>query len=1290
MRLGTDSRACLVRHREHGWLVVKRASFGMESQRLREFEHLGYQPGSAASLPIWCYEISTEFARHFVPGRSLREVFHQGPIAARRAQRWIAALARLLLEIHRAGHCHGDISPGNVLLTPAGELVLLDWGESGCFTPAYSAPELRAGTHAGPAQDVYALAMLWQHALLGGLPEHPPALPPLLLQCLHPDPLKRPSVGRLAELDDDLELFSSCLGRTRQFDQLEKIVRQDGERHALWLALPAPSGSGKSEFLREVCASQPVWAWGQGSTLRSPSSFGIFQAISRAPVFADFDISPDRLETTRWQMLLQVFPALRRGREVRQGGVGPLAAQALVTAWAELLQETLSEFGRLLLVVDDAQWMDESSQQLLLGLSQQSLPGLTVLVAWRREEWTPPPELSFHAQLEMEALQLEAVERWLHRDGVELSRLEVHSLFGWSQGLPLLLRYWISQDGFHSKVGLLLEERIEQLTVDQSEILQVAALLGKCFQTEPLEALFTNVVGTLSVAVQLQLLLPPTDEDHSFAHDRIRELFLKQLGDQQRLLVHGRLADYYLSQDVVPESAHHLAEAGQLARAAPLALQAARLESKRLAFDSARRFYEIYFSQEHDLRVWLEYKTVLDGLNQVGLARRKLDEVQRRCADPGIRLNFLETLCELAFQLCDYEAMLAYAVDLHKIGGTRALGLAFYYRMVWAFQCCEEAELKRLMPRVLIYCLLFGKRVPVLAATVTNGLDQQGLFRWTRRWYARLLSCYDREQHPNQWAQIQSRASTYLYSTPDGLRPHLDRLLELEEILEGHGVAFEYTMVLMQMGFYAICCGNFAELLRLSRRLHSVAKIMGSHSMGQVAMHYEVEARGGSYPWRPLALALEGPALHFLGHAHLVVAASRVCVRRGKPELAWRYLNLLPRYGAVYDNAMLFSERATVARILLEKTPRSRPALRQHYLQWGIQAAEDALEAGQLMRPYLAHAQRERAWLWLGQGEEENSRQLFAQSVETARAYGATYQEALSRVAWGRCSWPESEQQLQLGREMLRNLGAWWDLDDKISPALDDLGEAAMAYLIDRDREALVTFGGGALVSELDRLLEDRDRSQLRLEAERLRLQSENDMWEKFLRHGPVLYERRDSRGNLIEGSAVQEAATRINLPDGSVAVFHMPVQRRSFRQLDRLLTLEKHMLDRQIERDLAHLTGEIAAEVRCLPEAVDSFFQLDWKHLDAFSAQNLRAVLREVESNSRKHGKGPLRSQFSIQDDWLVIHFEQERGAAAPSTGFGSEAMRFRLAQVGGEMSVRLSDETYSLTLRLAVRPLG
>ena len=109
----------------------------------------------------------------FVEGRPLTA----GPVATEQALVEAAAIAHALAAIHEAGTHHGDLSAGNVLVTPAGGVVLTDFGQIGCLgcgTPGFLAPEVLAGG-GGPGGDVFALGCLLCLRLFGAVPWASPA-----------------------------------------------------------------------------------------------------------------------------------------------------------------------------------------------------------------------------------------------------------------------------------------------------------------------------------------------------------------------------------------------------------------------------------------------------------------------------------------------------------------------------------------------------------------------------------------------------------------------------------------------------------------------------------------------------------------------------------------------------------------------------------------------------------------------------------------------------------------------------------------------------------------------------------------------------------------------------------------------------------------------------------------------------------------------------------------------------------------------------------------------------------
>src|SRR4051794_32316288 len=122
----------------------------------------------------------------YVEGRTLREVLEaEGRLLPQRALELTAQICAALDQAHVAGIVHRDVKPGNVMLTPDGEVMVMDFGIARAMTGTgatmtqtaavigtahYLSPEQARGEHVDARSDVYSTGCLLYELLTGGPP----------------------------------------------------------------------------------------------------------------------------------------------------------------------------------------------------------------------------------------------------------------------------------------------------------------------------------------------------------------------------------------------------------------------------------------------------------------------------------------------------------------------------------------------------------------------------------------------------------------------------------------------------------------------------------------------------------------------------------------------------------------------------------------------------------------------------------------------------------------------------------------------------------------------------------------------------------------------------------------------------------------------------------------------------------------------------------------------------------------------------------------------------------------
>ena len=117
-----------------------------------------------------------------VSGRTLRDELDEQPgkrLTVKRVEEVMSQLVDALSVVHQQDIYHLDLAPDNVMVTPTGQVVLIDFGASRqglgtnttqAFKEAYAPPEVLNAKGTGSESDVFELGMMLHEMLTGELP----------------------------------------------------------------------------------------------------------------------------------------------------------------------------------------------------------------------------------------------------------------------------------------------------------------------------------------------------------------------------------------------------------------------------------------------------------------------------------------------------------------------------------------------------------------------------------------------------------------------------------------------------------------------------------------------------------------------------------------------------------------------------------------------------------------------------------------------------------------------------------------------------------------------------------------------------------------------------------------------------------------------------------------------------------------------------------------------------------------------------------------------------------------
>src|SRR3990170_3291892 len=197
----------------------------------------------------------------FIPGPTLADKLAAGALPEKELASLGSQIAAALEEAHERGVVHRDLKPGNIKVTPKGQVKVLDFGIAKLLKPAgptatteslaethgmagtlpYMAPEQLRGEAADPRSDIWAAGVLLYEMATGRVPFGERVFSLLSESILHrpPPPPSRLKPGLSPRLE---EIILKCLEKEPENRyQSAKELGVDLRRLAAPTHIPAPS-----------------------------------------------------------------------------------------------------------------------------------------------------------------------------------------------------------------------------------------------------------------------------------------------------------------------------------------------------------------------------------------------------------------------------------------------------------------------------------------------------------------------------------------------------------------------------------------------------------------------------------------------------------------------------------------------------------------------------------------------------------------------------------------------------------------------------------------------------------------------------------------------------------------------------------------------------------------------------------------------------------------------------------------------------------------------------------------
>ena len=365
------------------------------------------------------------------------------------------------------------------------------------------------------------------------------------------------------------------IGRDSELARLQAALDETRMGHGRTLVLAAEAGGGKSrlmdEFRSRAEATGRLCLFGRCTPQAGRNFQPFVEALEEFARRAAGSRARSAELTASHPELATVLPTLELLLD--PGNDPALEPKSKEQLW-HLVDTLLKRMARkepLILFLDDLHWADEGTLSLLHHVTLNHAGAHLLLIgAYRPEDLVragdmEPPLVDLLRSLSssdrfgvmpLAPLDPKATARLIRSALLDdnLSDAWLEGLHHRSMGNPFFALEMARLEradasGLPGTIADVLNRRLARLSVEEREILEMAAVEGEVFHTDVLEAgtglSRVTLLKRLRVLSQGHHLIAPTEEGHRFSHGLIREVLLEEIPLELKREYHAAVKHYF-------------------------------------------------------------------------------------------------------------------------------------------------------------------------------------------------------------------------------------------------------------------------------------------------------------------------------------------------------------------------------------------------------------------------------------------------------------------------------------------------------------------------------------------------------------------------------------------------------------------------------------------------------------------------------------------------------------------------------------------------------------------------